>query len=110
MPCTTLPTLTELQRDEQQRALSRLAQALGNGTVSAVIGPGGSIAFRGVAWNATEAPVSDLCAYRALTAANSPELRRAVMRAEALSGRKLNPHAIGAGVHSHDGGRTWGAH
>lgn len=89
------------------RAIKRLNAALGAGTAQVVIGAAGSIAFKG--WNEREG-VSDLCAYRALAASNSPELRRAVMRAEAMSGRKLDTRAVASGVHSHDGGSTWGSH
>ena len=107
MPCTTQPNLNAQQKDRMRAAIDRLGAALGTGSASLVIGPSGSIAFRG--FDDREG-VSDLCAYRALAAANSPELRRAVARAEAMSGRKIDAHALAAGVHSHDGGRTWGAH
>lgn len=105
MPCMTQPNLTQTQKQAQQMALKRLQAAIGAGTVQVVIGRNGGIAFKGWADNGG---VSDLCAYRAL--ANTPELRRALARAEALSGTRLNPQAIAAGVHSHDGGQTWGSH
>ena len=107
MPCTTAPTLTELQKAAQRAALDRLQKALAMGTVSAVIGAAGGIALRG--WAVEDrAGISDLCAYRAL--ANTPEMRRAVMRAEAMAGRKLSLVAVGSGLHSHDGGATWSRH
>lgn len=31
-------------------------------------------------------------------------------RAEVTAGRTLDQRAIASGQHSHDGGRTWGAH
>jgi len=76
-------------------------------SVNVAIGRTGGIAFAG--WT-DKGGVSDLCAYRALTVANSAILRRAIARAEAMQGRKLDARAIAAGVHSHDGGATWGAH
>lgn len=92
-----------------KEALARLQTALGRGSVTVAIGPQGGLAFKG--WAATErGGLSDLCAYRKLLSANSPELRRAVARAEGISGRKLNASALAAGVHSHDGGKTWGTH
>lgn len=106
MPCLTQPKLAPAKRNQQKEALARLEAALTSGTVSLIIGASGSIAFRG--WNQRE-DVSDLCAYRALSAANSPALRRAVMRAEAFGG-KINQRAIASGHHSHDGGKTWGSH
>jgi hypothetical protein len=30
-----------------------------------------------------------------------------IAQAEMLSGRSINKQAVGAGVHSHDGGATW---
>jgi hypothetical protein len=107
MPCLTQPTLTQTQRDAQRAALERLQRAIGAGTVKPVVSRAGAIAFAGWA-DADRAGVSDLCAYRALR--NSPELRRAVARAETLAGRQLDARTIAAGVHSHDGGRTWGNH
>jgi hypothetical protein len=92
---------------DQQSALARLGAALAAGSVTVVIGQAGGIAFKG--WKDNRG-VTDLCAYRALTAANSAPLRRALARAEAVSGRKINPQALAAGTHSHDGGRTWGNH
>jgi hypothetical protein len=107
MPCDTkIPEgMTLATRNLQiTAALRRLEASLSGGKVRATIGPNGAIAFAG--W-ADRDGVSDVCAYRALAAANSWTLRQAVSRAEATSGRKLNPQAVGAGVHSHDGGNTW---
>ena len=107
MPCMTQPTLTELQKASQRTALQRLEQAIGAGTVKVTIGRQGGIALVGWA-EADRSGVSDLCAYRAL--ANSPAMRRAVLRAEAMNGNKLDPRAIASGLHSHDGGSTWSRH
>lgn len=107
MPCLTRPNLTPAQRNDQRTALDRLQRALASGSVTAVIGRTGGIAFSG--WQESDREgVSDLCAYRAL--ANTPELRRAIARAEVTAGRKLDAGSIASGVHSHDGGRTWGSH
>ena len=106
MPCTSQANLSADQARRMSDAIKRLEMALGNNSASLVIGAAGSIAFKG--WNDKEG-VSDLCAYRALASSNSPALRRAVMRAEAL-GTKINPRAIAAGMHSHDGGQSWGHH
>jgi len=106
MPCDSQAT-TPQARARQQTAIKRLAAALGNNEAQLVIGAAGSIAFKG--WTEREG-VSDLCAYRRLAAANSPTLRRAIMRAEAISGRKIDQRSIAAGMHSHDGGQTWGDH
>ena len=107
MPCDTNANLTWAQKERMASALARLDSALAAGIASLVIGPTGAIAFKGFA---EREGLTDVCAYRRLLSSNSPALRRAVARAETLSGRKIDPRAIAAGVHSHDGGTTWGAH
>lgn len=107
MPCDSNPNLTPVQKADQVSALARLERGLALGTVTVKIGASGAIAFAG--WK-DNAGLADVCAYRRLTAGNSPALRRAIARAEVTSGRKVNAQAIAAGVHSHDGGRSWGTH
>jgi len=109
MPCDTairnLPAIQRASAEQRRKeSLARLERALTGGTVKAVIGANGAMAFKGL-WRSDG--ISDLCAYRALTAANSAPLRAAIARAEVTAGRKLNPQAINAGTHSHDGGQTW---
>lgn len=107
MPCLTQPTLTEQQKAAQRTALARLEAALGAGTVKVLIGRQGGVTFTG--WlDADREGVSDLCAYRALS--NSPAMRRAVLRAEAMGGNRMDPRAIASGLHSHDGGQSWSRH
>lgn len=105
MPCTTI-NMTDRVKATQEQALERLRKALATGTASVVVGPNGGVAFRG--WPGERGMLFDLCAYRKLLASNSPELRRALAKAEAMSGQKVNQATIAAGVHSHDGGQTWG--
>jgi len=107
MPCDTRLRANQslAQRmSEVDQALTRLKTQLSNGRVRVTLGPRGEMAFAG--WNDRD-NVSDVCAYRALTAQNSWELRRAVAAAEAMSGRKLNSAAVVSGVHSHDGGKNF---
>jgi hypothetical protein len=108
MPCDTKlrqgQTLAA-RNEEITRTLERLRKALSSGSVKAQIGPNGAIAFAG--WNTDRSDITDVCAFRTLTAASSWELRQAVQRAEGQSGRKVNVNAVGAGVHSHDGGHSW---
>lgn len=104
MPCFTQPNLSEIQKQNRRKAVERLRGFLAAGTVQVVIGRNGALAFKG--WTAEQRQgVADVCAYRQI--ANTPEMRRAVMRAEAMSGAKLNLQAVAAGVHSHDEGATW---
>lgn len=106
MPCITQPNRTPVQIKRQDEAIKRLEALLASGAVTATVGATGSVAFKGWA-EQDKGGVSDLCAYRKLAASNSPALRRAVMRAEAMAGRKVDPRAINAGTHSHDGGQSW---
>ena len=104
MPCTTI-NLTDQVKHAQSEALARLKRQLAAGTAQVVIGATGGIAFKN--WTGERGMLFDLCAYRKLLASNSPELRRAIARAECTSGRKVNQATIATGVHSHDGGVTW---
>lgn len=112
MPCDT--TLRENETREQRsaradEATKRLEKLLGTGRAGIKIGPTGAIAFTG--WEGEERDgVADVCAYRRLSAAKSWPLRQAIAHAEAAQGRKVNESAIKAGMHSHDGGQTWGKH
>lgn len=95
--------------EEIKRSLARLEQALLAGRVKVGIASNGAVTFAG--WAMTErTDVTDACAYRLLAVSNSWALRQAVARAEAQQGRRVNPQAVAAGWHSHDGGSTWGRH
>ena len=111
MPCdfTLKPRQTQAERDEEiRRAVKSLEAKLLSKQANVVIAPNGAIAFSG--WGKDRDGVADVCAYRKLTAQGSFALRQAVATAEAMTGRKVNLAAIGAGHHSHDGGKTWGTH
>ena len=105
MPCTTI-TLTEETRRLREEALAALKRGLAARIVTVKLSADGSLAFNG--W--TSPLYADLCAYRKLSAENFTPLRMAIARAESLAGRRLNPTAVAAGTHSHDGGATWSQH
>ncbi len=108
MPCDTRRKRNQTiqqRAEEVRRAVKGLDQALTMGAVKAVIGPQGAIAFQG--WTNGRDDVTDVCAYRRIMATGSSLAKAAIAKAEMLSGRKVNMAAVGAGVHSHDGGRTW---
>lgn len=107
MPCIAPPKATPQYLAKVKSALERLNAALAAGTVTVSVGAQGAIAFKG--WNDRDG-VSDICAFRKLTSDNSPALRRAVMRAEVMAGRKIDARTIAQGMHSHDGGQTWSKH
>jgi len=48
--------------------------------------------------------------YRRLMATGSALAKAKIAAAEALAGRAVSRQALANGVHSHDGGRTWGSH
>jgi hypothetical protein len=108
MPCLTNPTVTVEKKKKQRSALERLRAAIGAGTVQVVVAKGtGAFALKGWAL-ADREDVSDVCAYRALL--NTPEMRRAIQRAQAMANTPLNQQTIASGLHSHDGGSTWSRH
>lgn len=109
MPCASRlqkgQTL-EQRMSQVDQAMKRLERYLQTGSVRVQIAPNGAIAFAG--WGDRD-DISDVCAYRSLAATNSWALRQAVARAEAQQGRKMNPHAVAAGWHTHDG-QNWSKH
>lgn len=109
MPCDTnyKPNQLPAQRKEEiKKALTRLEAALTAGRVKVKIGANGAMAFDG--WKPDDRDgISDVCGYRTLASQNSWALRQAVAKAEVIAGRKVSTTAVGAGVHSHDGGKTW---
>jgi hypothetical protein len=109
MACWTL-NLTQETKARQETTLEKLEKALQGGTATVKIAPSGAIAFdtKRAGISLTDDGLMDVCVYRRLLSKNSAGLRKAVMRAEALAGRKVSETAIGAGIHSHDGGKTWG--
>lgn len=106
MACFTVNVGAESIR-RRESAVEKLKSLLGNGSVTVVIGKDGALAFNG--WKSQDRDdVTDVCAYRRI--AQSPEMKRAIAKAEVLSGRKVNERAIASGMHSHDGGKTWSSH
>lgn len=112
MPCDTY-RLTKEQTLEQRnaqikKALAELEKKLLASQVKVVISQQGAVAFAD--WSkADRAGITDVCAYRVLSVQGSWALRQAVAKAEMLAGRKVSTQAVAAGVHSHDGGKTWGS-
>lgn len=108
MPCTSRMRQGSAEKAESKKKIKKLGELLAKGQVTVEISPQGAIAFKG--WKAEDRGFwSDVCAYRTLRLENPFALRQAIARAEAISGRKVNEQAIAAGVHSHDGGKTWGS-
>jgi hypothetical protein len=95
------------QRAEEVRAMvARLAAALASGRVRAKVGLNGGIAFDGLTAEERDG-VTDACAYRRIMVSGSALAKQKIAAAEALAGRTVNRQAVGQGLHSHDGGKTW---
>jgi len=109
MPCESVRTAGQTEaarRREIDAALAELERKLAAGAVAVRIGTDGAVCFAD--WGTERRGVTDVCAYQTLAGRDSWELRQAVARAEALAGRSVSAATVAAGVHSHDGGRTWG--
>lgn len=109
MPCDTVNKQGQTAKEralDVKKALAKLEAQLATGSVKVKIGANGAVAFDG--WKPTDRDdVTDVCAIRTLQAQGSWALRQAIAKAETQQGRKVNPHAVAAGHHSHDGGSTW---
>lgn len=110
MPCDSwrfTPRQTEADRKKQiAEKLKRLEEKLKLRAIGVVIGPQGALTFQN--WSDEDrAGITDVCAFRALERQGSLALRQAIERAESLYGRKVDRRMIAAGIHSHDGGKTW---
>jgi hypothetical protein len=112
MACDTRlkPRQTIQERAKEVRdAVARLAQALTQGRVKAVVGPQGAIAFTG--WDTQSRDgLTDACAYRTLMRTGDAMARMHIQRAEHLAGRGVSKQTVASGLHSHDGGKTWHGH
>ena len=103
------PQQTEAERRAEIAAsLAELEQALLSGKVSIGISTTGAVVFQ--SWGDERAGVTDACAYQRLSQAGSFALSQAVATAQAQTGRVVSVAQVAAGVHSHDGGKTWGTH
>lgn len=112
MPCDTRlkprQTISE-RKEEVKKSVSLLDRGLVSGRIKAVVSKQGAIAFTG--FNEAERDgVTDNCAYRRIMATGSQSAKLAIMRAEQLAGVSVNRQVVAQGMHSHDGGATWGSH
>lgn len=111
MPCDTVlrrrnQTLSE-RKAEVKKAVDSLDRQLLKKKVKPVVGPQGAITFQG--WKEEDKEgVSDACAYRRIMATGSSLAKAEISRAEQLAGRAVDKKILTTGLHSHDGGDTWG--
>lgn len=110
MPCDSrlLPNETPVMRAATVREkVQKLSEDIVSGKVKIIIGPQGSVTFSG--W-IDRGPTTDICAIRKLMVSGSALAKQKIAQAELLAGRKISKEAIAAGVHSHDGGKSWETH
>jgi hypothetical protein len=108
-PSIRRPKQTVAERiDEIKKAIEAFDAKLKKRLAKPVVGPQGAITFAG--WVEDRAGVTDACAYRRIMATGSALARAEIARAEQLAGRGVDRRVLTQGVHSHDGGATWGTH
>ncbi len=112
MPCDTRTKRNQTisqRKEEVRKVVETVSTRLGRGAIKAKVGPQGAIAFEGLT-DAERDGVTDACIYRRIMVSGSRLARHMIEKAEAQAGRKIDKQAIAQGVHSHDGGQTWGQH
>lgn len=112
MACWTYvkPNQTQEERTREiQKATANIARMIAAQKVKIKVGPQGAVTFLGVPSDVRDG-MSDSCVFAGLSRFGSQAFKNAVARAEQMAGVKVDPAAIEAGIHSHDGGATWGSH
>lgn len=116
MPCDTQwstgQTLQE-RKVEIRDTVDVLAKMLAAGRVKATVGKAGGIAFTDAATGQAvdllqRRGITDACAYRRIMATGGALARHMIAKAEAAAGRTVDRATLATGLHSHDGGRSWG--
>ena len=109
MPCDTKlkrnQTISQ-RAEEVRRAIKELDSAIMRRRVRIKVGPQGAIAFDG--WTEGRDGITDACAYRRLMQTGSALTRMEIAAAEQRAGISVNRQVLRQGIHSHDGGDTWG--
>lgn len=108
MPCDSkLKRNQTIQQraEEVKKAVSAFDALIASRSISVRVGPQGAIAF--TVPESMRDGITDACIYRRIMAIGSVLAKAQIARAEAMAGVKINKQAVGQGVHSHDGGRTW---
>jgi len=111
MPCDTVrrrgQTLT-VRKQEVRSVIETVDQGLGRGRIKAVVDKKtGAIAFSGLT-NEERDDVTDACVYRSIMKTGSALARHMIVKAEQFAGRTVDQKSVAQGIHSHDGGETWG--
>lgn len=104
---TPRQTLVE-RKAEVKQVIADINSLIAAGRVTVVVDKRtGAVAFKGFDDRLREG-VTDACVYRQLMVSGSFLTKTKIAQAEQLAGRSVNKQALAAGVHSHDGGMTFG--
>jgi len=114
MACDTwrkTPEQTLRERIDQIRErMKAIELGLGRNKFGVKVGPQGAVTFTGLSAE-DRAGMSDACVLRRILSPSGSALARArIEAAERIAGRKVDRQQVAAGIHSHDGGETWGSH
>ena len=94
---------------EVRKALTVVDKLLAARKAQVKVGPQGAVTITGLTAQDRRG-LSDACITRLLGKTGSSAAKLAFARAEQIAGRKIDPKVLHAGVHSHDGGKTWATH
>jgi len=94
------------RKTEIKDVVEKLEKLIAAGQVKPKVGPQGAVTFVGWA-DSEKRMVTDACAYRRIMATGTAATKLKLMQAEQLAGRSVSRQAVGQGVHSHDGGKSW---
>lgn len=113
MPCDTKirrkQTLAE-RKEEIKTSVATIDKLISAGRVKVVVDKAtGAVAFTGID-ETVRADMTDACVYRRILSQGSALAKMALQRAEQMAGRRVDGGALAQGIHSHDGGATWGRH
>lgn len=109
MPCDTRlkRNQTISQRADEVRAVTGKVQSgILQGRIKVKVSPTGAVAFDGISEEDRDG-VTDACVYRRIMVSGAASVKAAIERQAQLQGRTINRATVNAGVHSHDGGKTW---
>lgn len=67
----------------------------------------GGVTFTGIPEDVRDG-MTDVCIIKKIWTSGSHQAKQALAKAERAAGRSVNKQAIEQGLHSHDGGKTWG--
>lgn len=110
MPCDyeREPRQTVAQRQaEVRKAKMAMDKMIATNHAKVKVDRNGRVVVTGVP-DSVRSRVDDACLMRFIQTHGSVAARQAVARAERQAGRSIDKQALAAGVHSHDGGATWG--